>query len=116
LNRHLQDVLSGLIDLAVFPDLPGFHVRVAEHPRLSFEAAQLHIPGLVDPAADFVGRFPLTHSRKLIMLERGHVHMDVDAVQERTGDLGAVMGDVADPAGAGLRSAAKIAARAEILP
>ena len=53
IDRHLEQLLAGFIDLAIFLDVPVGHLRIAVdlHP---LEPLELDPPGPVDPVLDLL--------------------------------------------------------------
>ena len=54
-NRHFQQLLACLIDLAVFLNMPVRHLGIAVDLD-PFESIELDLPGLIDSSFDLTGR------------------------------------------------------------
>jgi hypothetical protein len=65
------------------------------------ETLSLDLPGRDDPRPQFCGALARFRRRQVPKRYRRHLDLDVDAVQERPGDPGAVVVDLVGGAGAG---------------
>ena len=78
--------------------------------RSFVEARELNDAGGVDALADFGGRFTGVFAGQFLIAQGRHFDLDVDAVEQRAGDFGAVALDLQRRAGAFLLRVGEIAA------
>ena len=98
-DRGLQQSLCILFHRAVAADFPGAHLGVRV--QLGFlEALQLQHARGVDALADDVRAFAGVFRGQLLIAQSRHFDLNVDAVEQRAGDLGAVALDLQRRAGA----------------
>ena len=90
------------------------HLGVGKDPPGPGKAALLDLPGLGDPGPHSRGAFAPRIRGQFPEGHRGHLHLEVDAVQQRPGDAGAILLNLLGGAGAGPPSVAVIAAEAGI--
>ena len=78
-----DELPAGLVQLAVRPQLLGAHLGVAGGAVRAIPGG-LHRPGGVHPVPDNLrGLRRGGRPGQLVIVQRGHVHADVDAVQHR---------------------------------
>jgi len=81
-----QQAFRILADLTVFFQMPGGHLSVAVK-TLAGEAIALNIPGRVNPSFDGFRIFTGTFSGQIPVFDRRYLDVNVDAIQERAGNL-----------------------------
>ncbi len=99
--KGLFQQIPGLrIQWAMVANQGGGHYGIVEDPS-SLVTFCLDGMGTGDPFPDGGGRFPLLGGGESLIIHPGHFHMDVDPIQERTGQLGPVAADLLVGTGAG---------------
>lgn len=105
--------MTGGVRLAELPDEAGGHVGVAVD-FCSLEPLPLYIPGAFHPLPDRRGAFSFAPVGELAVFYRRDLDVDVDPVQKRPGDAGAVALDHDGCAGALVLGIAAVSAVAGI--
>lgn len=98
---HLQHPVAVGVQFAEFLDEARRHLGIA----MDFGAAVallLNMAGALDPPGDVGRTFRLAAISKIAILDRRHLDVDVDAVQQRAGNAGTVAVDGDGGAGAGV--------------
>lgn len=113
LHGLLQEVAERVVDGAVLARLPVTHAGVAGGGRTS-EAGDLAVAGQAHAFADGGGGFALGGGAEFVDGEGGSLDVEVDAVEERTADAGAVALDLRRRAAALVAGVAEVAAGARI--
>ena len=85
----VEELLAGAIDTAVEAEVFGGHGGVDGGGRGEAEAGELAVAGLLDASGDSGGGFA-GGGAELAQGEGGELDVEVDAVEERAGDAGAV--------------------------
>ena len=104
LARPLDHRLAFAIQAADLCDLPGRERRVAAHAAAGVARA-LPFPCRLNARTDGAGRLLRRAGRDLAYRQRGHLQLQVDAVEQRPGDAGAIARDLLRAAAAGLPAA-----------
>ena len=105
----LEKLFRVAVDRAVPFEIPRAHLGVGVD-RSFVEALELNDAGGVDALADFGGRFAGVFAGQLLIAQGWHFDLDVNAVEQRAGDFGAVALDLQRRAGAFLLRVGEIAA------
>lgn len=92
-HGHFQEPVRLGIQGTELADLPGRHPAVAENAE-ALEPLLLDLPGGVDAALDLRRGFAAGAGRQLPVFHRGDFDVNVDAVQERPGNLRPVLSDL----------------------
>src|SRR5271166_713028 len=107
----LQQVLRIGAQFAVLPDLTRTHLSVGVHVfPAGAEAVQLRVPGTDNTAANVGRTFRHDAAAQLAVVHRGHVDVDINAVEQRAGDLRNIALDHHRRAVALARAVAEVAA------
>ncbi len=115
LHGALKQAFGVGAKFAVGADLAGGHLGVGEDLFAGLlEPGSLAVAGGHDAGANFGGAFGGGSAAQLLILNGGHLDMDIDAVEERAGDLGDVALDHGRGAHALARFVVEIAAGAGI--
>ena len=88
-GNQLQHPVAGGVQLAVFPEVAGVHLGVAVDFR-PLEPVDLDVTGALHPTADLCGAFGLGPVGQVAIANRRDLDVDVDPVQEWSGDAGTV--------------------------
>ena len=99
LDRGLQEGLSRRLDRAVLAHLLRSHLGIAGQLG-AIEALQLHLPRSLHPLPDGGRGFGAGGAGQLVVLDSGHLDMDVDAIEQGTGEAALVAQDRLLSAGA----------------
>ena len=86
---HLQQFVSGLVHRTELADVAGLHLAVGVQAE-GFQPLPLQLPGGFDPGADGGGGFAVDGIGEILVRHPGNFDMQVDAVEQRTGEAGAV--------------------------
>jgi len=111
INRHLQQLFRSFFYNAVTLDVFGSHLGIGMDTSL-LEALKLDGAGRIDPMANHRRGFTRIACRQILVAQRRHLDLDVDAVQQRTGDSGAVTLNLRGGAAAFFLGAGEKSARA----
>lgn len=87
MNRMAQNRLRRDIQPAEFQDMRGFHLRIAGQPRGTPETRSLNFPGGNHPLADRSAALGTVLAQKFVVGQCGKFHVQINAVQKRTGNL-----------------------------
>ena len=98
------------IQHAVSRELGWPHHGVAAHTAVPSVAARLDVARRDAPGSDDGTGFRRTRRDELVVGQRLHVHMQVDSVEQRAGNLRAVLLDLERPAGTAVAAVAEVAA------
>lgn len=112
-NGYFQQLLSLLVNLAVFADIFG-HIGVAERMFAVSKTLLLYLLRSLHPGADRLGFFPAAFLRQIPVLHRGNFKLDVNAVQQRPANAGKIALDLQGRAGAFLVGIGIVAAGATV--
>ncbi len=85
LHRCLQQLLPGGVCLATLPHLRRPHLRVTRQLRPP-EALQLPFPRCLHPATYRLRAFYIALIGQFLIINAGHLHMNIDAVQQWAAD------------------------------
>lgn len=108
---QFQHPVAGRVQLAIFFDETGCHLRVAVD-FCAFVALQLKLSRTLDPPGNRRRPFRLTPVSQIAIFYRRHFNVDVDPVQKRPGDAGTVAMDRDRRAAAGVGRIGQVTARA----
>ena len=86
---QLQHSVAGGVQFAVLPEVASVHLGVAVDLR-PLEPVDLDVTGTFHPAGDGRGTFRLAPVGQVAVADRRDLDVDVDPVEERPGDPGAV--------------------------
>lgn len=86
---HLEQLVSGLVHDAELADVAGLHLAVGVQ-AVGFQSRALQLSSGLDPGADGGGGFAVDRVGEILVRHAGHLDMQVDAVEQRTGEAGAV--------------------------
>jgi hypothetical protein len=100
-------------DVAVLPELPRAHLRIAVN-LFTLEALHLPLAGIHNARPNFRRAFATRTLPQFAVLHGRHVDVDIDAIEQRTGNLGDIPLDHGRRAGAIARWIVEKAARAGI--
>lgn len=116
-HRLLEQHLGMRIEPAELLDLPVAHRGVGRDPAVTagdVESFGLNCPGRADLLANLVGAQALSLAAQLDKADRRHIDMQIDSIQERSGDLAQIALDLVGRAAAAAVRTAEVAARARI--
>jgi hypothetical protein len=108
-DGHFQKPLGVLVDDAMLPDLLIGHARIAER-LLGLEAIFLLAAGGSDPVLDGSGRFTAVFSFEVSVSYGWHLNVNIDPVQQGSGNFRLILADLLWRASAGLVRIAKMTA------
>jgi hypothetical protein len=111
LDRHFDELPRLLVERAGGADLAVGHSGIQEDP-VSGEAMVLDVARLFDPGLDDGRRFSCLPCRQIAVADGGDLHMDVDPVQQRSGDSPLVLPDLLGSTAAGAVPVAEVTAGA----
>jgi len=111
-DRDFQQVLRFVVDLAEMTDIPCFQVRVAVNLFPLFITLKLPITRLVDASADRGRGFARLGRLQFVVFQGRHFNVNVDAVEERSGQFRPVVLDLQRRAPAFMVGIGEIAAGA----
>ena len=79
---ELEQALAAGLDLAMLAEIARSHLRVAEirHP---LEARELRLARAIDALANRYRRLSRDPVRQVLVLNRGHFNVNVDAIEQR---------------------------------
>jgi hypothetical protein len=112
-DGHFDEPARLLVERTDGPDLTVGHAGV-EQGFVSGKTVFLDLPGLFDADPDVgggVARFP---GRQIAVADRGDLDMDVDPIQQWSGDPALILADLLGRAAAGTAPVAEITAGASI--
>jgi hypothetical protein len=110
---QFQHPVPGSVQFAVPPEMAGVHLGVAVNFRPP-EAISLDAPGAFHPTGNHCGTFRLGPVGQVAIANRGNLHVEVDPVQKRSGDPGAVPLEHYRGAGALVSQISQVAAGARV--
>src|SRR5512137_2353590 len=84
-HRPFQEAGAPFVVPTMLPHIPCAHVRITEDGRPP-EALALHPARLLYPRSHLRGPFALLHRGDLFVRQRRHLDVEVDTVQQRTGN------------------------------
>ena len=113
-DRDFQQVLRFVVDLAEMTDIPCFQVRVAVNLFPLFITLKLPITRLVDASADRGRGFARLGRLQFVVFQGRHFNVNVDAVEERSGQFRPVVLDLQRRAPAFMVGIGEIAAGAGV--
>jgi hypothetical protein len=87
-HSHFERPLPRIVERADFADRARRHPRIVESPPL------LHCPRRFHPRPDLRRRFRGALPAQFLERHRGHFHVNIDAVQERSADLPEILLDL----------------------
>ena len=92
-NRGLEQPLAVVVHRTIALDIPCAHLGIGMD--VSFlEAVKLDGARIIDPLANELGRFAGVSAREILVADRRHFYLNVDAVEKRAGDAGAITLDL----------------------
>jgi hypothetical protein len=92
-DRGFEQSFRVIIHRAITLDISRAHLGVGVH--VSFlKPLQLNRPHVVDPLADELRGFAGVAAGEILIADRRHFDLNVDAVEERAGDAGAIALDL----------------------
>jgi len=86
-DRILQHLFAVFADRAEFADQLGRHLRVGKYFPLPGIASGLALAGAHHAFADRGGVFGRAAAAQLLVLHRGHLDVNIDAVDQRAGNF-----------------------------
>src|SRR5258708_34619433 len=88
-NREFEQALARAFDLAMHAKIARAHLRVAEkfHPG---KALELNFARTIHPLANRRRRFAGDSIGQVLELNRGHLDMDIDSIEQRARDSRAI--------------------------
>ena len=115
LHGPLQEALGVRAQFAIGANLPGGHLRIRKNLfSVSTEPLALPFPCRHYPVANLGGAFPRRSAAQLLVMDRRHLDVNVDTVEQRAGDFGYIALDHRRRAEALARLVIKPAARLRI--
>lgn len=110
---HLQETVARGVKFAVLTNMAGGHLGVGVNFR-PFEALALPLAGSFNPAGYGGGAFTVGPLSQVAVFYRRDFDVNVDPIQQRAGNAGAVAVNIARSAGAGMIGVAQKTARAGV--
>ena len=115
LHRLFDQHLPRLVHLAHLAHHPARHLGVGVDVLQVFEAFYLHLPGLDHPLGDVLAAYAgAFYGGELVEGDGGYFHVEVNAIQQRPGDLAEVALDDGRAADAFLVGVVVVAAGAGV--
>jgi len=108
---HLEPLLALLVDGAEAADVPRLHLGIGVQAE-GAQAAELEFAGAVDAVADRPACFSVARIGELLVADAGDLDVQVDAVEQRSGEARALALDHRRGAGAVVLRVAEVAAGA----
>ncbi len=88
----MHQIAAGIIKSAIQTNLSRVHVGIAGKAGAS-EALALNLTCSLDPLGDDTGRLSQAEIGQFLIIHPGHIHMDINAVQQGTGDAMLILCD-----------------------